>query len=283
VAKLALESTILTHGVPRHAAMSLARELGEIAKGRGAEPVVFGLIDGQGASGLSEGMLGRMLELPVGGVRKLNTSVLGAAMAKGFAGATTVSTTMELAAAAGIRVFATGGLGGVHHHLEQRLDISADLAGFTRFPVAVVTSGCKSLLHVINTREVLETLGVPVVGYRTDRFPAFYLRDGGCDVDARFDEVKALARYVRHELCRTGRGVVIANPIPAEAEISVGEWERWFVMAQAKAQASVGRDVTPMLLAGLHEVSQGKTLAANLALVRSNVALGAELAVAMEG
>lgn len=279
MSKLALESTILTHGVPRAEALPLARELASIALEHGAQPVIFGLIDGQGDQGLDDARLQRLLQQPSGRVKKLNTSLLGAAKAQGFAGATTVSTTMELAAARGIRVFSTGGLGGVHHHLEQRLDISADLAAFTRFPVAVVTSGCKSLLHVINTREVLETLGVPVIGFGTDRFPAFYLRDGGCDVDARFDDVQSLAAYVRHELARTSRGVVIASPIPAEAEISQEDWTRWFSLAQQEAQASTGRDVTPALLASLHAISQGKTLAANLALIKNNVRLGAKLAV----
>lgn len=190
---------------------------------------------------------------------------------------------MELASAAGVRVFATGGLGGVHKHLSQRLDISTDLLAFTRFPIAVVTAGCKSILDVLNTRELLETLGVPVIGFRCDRFPAFYRRDGGADVDARFDEVDALARFVRHELARTCRGIVICNPIPPEHEISETLWSGWLAEAekQAVAAGATGRDVTPAVLGALHKVSGGQTLKANIELIKHNVAVGAQLAAAI--
>jgi len=264
--------------------LTLADELDRIATTNGAEPVLFG-VAGSSRSASRElsrqalhGMLGAGET-----TLKLNTASLGAALSQGRAGATTVSSTMELAAAAGVRVFATGGLGGVHKRLEQRLDISTDLLAFTRFPVAVVTAGCKSILDVAGTREMLETLGVPVIGFRCDRFPAFYRRDGGEGVDARFDEVEPLARFVRHELARTCRGVVVCNPIPVEHELSASEWSVWLAAAEREAAAAgaTGREVTPAVLSALHHVSGGATLRANIELVRHNVAVGARLAAAI--
>ncbi len=261
--------------------MGLADELNKLATANGARPLLFGLRGGQRGVSLSLGDLGELLQQ--GQTPKLNTSSLGAALAQGIDGATTVSSTMELAAAAGVRVFATGGLGGVHKHLNERLDISTDLMAFTRFPVAVVTAGCKSILDVLNTRELLETLGVPVIGFRCDRFPAFYRRDGGAGVDARFDEVEPLARFVRHELARTCRGVVICNPIPLQYEVSESLWSGWLSEAESKAAAAgaTGRAVTPAVLGALHTISGGATLAANIELVKHNVAVGAQLAAAI--
>jgi len=187
---------------------------------------------------------------------------------------------MELAAAAGVRLFATGGLGGLHKGLATHPDISADLAAFTRFPVAVVTSGVKSLLDVEGTRELLETLGIPVVGFRTDRFPAFYLRDSDAKVDARFDDLAPLAAFLDAELTRTGRGIVVCNPIPHADELPKDQWHAWLAQAEAQTPAQ-GRDTTPQLLGKLHELSAGATLRANLALVRSNAALAADLARTM--
>jgi pseudouridine-5'-phosphate glycosidase len=293
--RLALESTFLLHGVPAGSAVTLAEDLAKLAVAHGAEPVLFGLRpqgekDGKGGDcsrerSLSKADLAEMLASD-GATPKLNTASLGAAIARGTAGATTVSTTMELAAAAGVRVFATGGLGGVHKHLDQRLDISTDLLAFTRFPVAVVTAGCKSILDVINTRELLETLGVPVIGFRCDRFPAFYRREagsGGAGVDARFDEIEPLAKFVRRELARTCRGVVICNPIPVEHELAEFHWAKWLEEAERQAVASgaTGRAVTPAVLGALHKISGGATLAANIELVKHNVAVGAQLAAAI--
>lgn len=282
-APLALETTLLLHGVPRAQGLPLAGELAGIAKARGATPLLVGVHAGRPVVGLSDLQLRELLDAPR--VDKLNTASLGVALHRRQHGATTVSTTMELAAQAGVRLFATGGLGGVHRDLAKRLDISADLFAFTRFPVAVVTSGCKSLLDVIGTRELLETLGVPVVGFGTDRFPAFYLRDVGVNVDARFDDPLDLARFIKHELARTGRGIVVCNPIPAEHELQPGDWDMWMDHAadQARARGAAGREVTPSVLALLHELSGGKTLQANLALVRNNVDLAARLAVALQG
>lgn len=278
--RVALETTLLLHGVPRPSAADLARELAATVRRHGAEPALVGVLRGRPIVGLSEADLAELLALDAHLIPKLNTANLGLALAAGRSGATTVSTTMELAAAAGIRLFATGGLGGVHPGLARHLDISADLMAFTRFPVAVVTAGVKSILDVAGTRELLETLGVPVVGFGTDRFPAFYLRESDAGVDGRFDDPAALAAFIARELARTGRGIVVANPIPEADEIPRADWDRWLAEANARAaEAGVtGRDLTPYLLAQVHELSGGATLRANIALVKHNAALAAQLA-----
>ncbi len=274
---VALETTLLVHGVPREAAIPLADELESIVRDAGADPALVGVVDGRPTVGMTREELTRLLDAP--GVPKANTANLGVLMHAGSHAATTVSATMELSAAAGVRVFATGGIGGVHPGLGERLDISSDLAALARFPVAVVSSGVKSILDVGSTREALETLGVPVVGHRTDRFPAFYLRESDGPVDWRFDDAADLAAFVSGELERTGRGVLVANPIPADDELPRAEWDAWLARAEGDVGDSApGRDRTPALLARLHELSGGRTLEANLALVRSNASLAATLA-----
>lgn len=278
---LALETTVLVHGVPRADAPALARDLAQIAHGEGALPVYAGLVAGRPTVGLSAAELSELLA--AASVAKVNTSNLGLLIHAGAHGATTVSATMELAASAGVAVFSTGGIGGVHRGYGERLDVSADLAALTRFPVAVVSSGVKSILDVESTREALETLGVPVVGVGTDEFPSFYRRGSGARVDARFDDPAELASFLRFELARSGRGVLVANPIPEAFEVSEREWAAWLAEAERRArdEGAAGRDVTPRMLALLHEVSGGATLRANLELIKSNVRLGARLARAM--
>lgn len=276
---VALETTLLVHGVPRAQAMPLASRLNECVRAAGATPALIGLVSGVATVGMTGPELQTLLDAP--SVPKANTANLGVLAHWGSHAATTVSATMELAAAAGLSLFATGGLGGVHKGFGRSLDISSDLAAFTRFPIAVVTSGVKSILDVEATREALETLGVPVVGFRTDRFPAFYHRASDAGVDARFDDERDLAAFLRTELARTGRGAVVANPIPAEHEIDERDWARWLEAAETRAEdAGVsGRGVTPFVLGALHEVSGGATLRANIALVESNAALAGRLAV----
>lgn len=276
---VALETTLLVHGVPRESAGPLNAELGAIVRERGSSPALIGVVAGVPTIGMTDGELAVLLAADR--VEKVNTANLGLAMYRGVHAATTVSATCELAAGAGLRVFATGGIGGVHREYGTQLDISADLAALARFPVAVVSSGVKGLLDVRATREALETLGVPVVGYRTDAFPAFYQRGSDAGVDARFDDAAELAGFVAAELARTGRGVLVCNPIPSDDEIPAHEFEGWLREAAASAGAGVGRDATPAVLGALHRVSRGRTLRANLALVRSNAGLAAELAAAM--
>lgn len=277
MARLALETTILTHGVPRDAAMPLAKDLARICIDNGAEPALVGVYRGQPIAGISDAQLIEMLESP--DVPKANSANLGALLHRRSHASTTVAATMEIAAGAGIQVFATGGIGGVHKGFAQHLDISADLIALTRFPVAVVASGVKSILDVAATRELLETLGVPVIGFQTSEFPAFYLRSSGAGVDARFDDVADLAAFISTELRRTGRGILIANPIPASSELHASHFSEWLRKAeQAVGTAAHGRNATPSLLGKLHELSEGKTLQANLDLIRSNTALGARIA-----
>ena len=278
---VALETTLLIHGVPRGEGARLAAELEAIVASEGATPLCVGIVEGVPVVGLSRDQLATLLAKD--SVAKANTANMGVLLHRRRDGATTVSTTMECAAAAGVRVFATGGLGGVHMGYGQRLDISADLAAFTRFPVAVVTSGVKSIRDVVSTREALETLGVCVVGFRTDRFPAFYLRESEAGVDARFDDEHELAAFLKAELARTGRGIVVANPIPAEHELPRDLWQTWLAQAVRDTAdvAASGRDVTPALLGRLHALSGGRTLAANIELVKSNARLAAKLAAAM--
>lgn len=279
--RVALETTLLTHGVPRDAAVPLARELAAIVSGNGAQPALVGIHNGRAVAGLTEQQLADMLAQPE--LPKVNASNLGIVLHRAGHGATTVSATMEIAASAGIRVFATGGIGGIHKGAPESLDVSSDLTALSRIPVAVVTSGVKSILDIRATREALETLCVPVVGFKTDAFPAFYLRDGSATVDARFDDPRDLAAFVRKELARAHRGIVVANPIPAEDEIDAERWESWLLEAQRDAQRGgvSGRAVTPYLLARLHELSDGETLRANIALIKFNAALAARLAAAM--
>jgi len=278
---VALETTLPVLGLPPGQGLPFSRELETLIRAEGAEPAVVGVLGGRAIVGMSVDELATLLDGRA--VEKANTANLGVLMARGADAATTVSSTMELAAAAGVRVFATGGVGGVHKGYGERLDISADLAGFTRFPVAVVASGTKSLLDVASTREAFETLGVPVVGFGCERFPAFYRRDlgdgSGPPLDARFDDEGDLAGFVASELERTGRGVLVCNPIPEADEIDGDDWDGWLAEAEREAAGASGRGITPAVLAALHRVSGGATLRANLALVRSNARLAARLAV----
>jgi len=274
---VALETTLLVHGVPRHSARTLADALGAIVRRHHAEPAFVGLIHGRPTVGLTDEELARLLDAPE--VPKANTANLGVLIHRHSHGATTIATTVELAARAGIRFMATGGLGGVHRGYGTRLDISGDLAALARHPVAVVCSGVKSLLDVPSTREALETLGVPVVGYRTDSFPAFYCPTSEAGLDATFDDEADLAAYLHDELIRTGRGIVVANLIPNDAALNPDQVETWVRQAEQRCDSEgiSGRDRTPYILKTLHEVSGGQTLRANLALVRANTDLAARL------
>ncbi|MEL6796959.1 MAG: pseudouridine-5'-phosphate glycosidase [Planctomycetota bacterium] len=275
---VALETTLLVHGMPRERVHEVAAELSGAVIEAGAQPALVGIVDGVPVVGMTSADLDAMLARDE--VAKVNRANLGVILATKQWGATTVSTTAELAHAAGVRVFATGGIGGVHRGYGTQLDISADLAAFAAHTVAVVTSGCKNILDIAATREALETLGVPVVGYQTDAFPAFYQRSSGIAIDAKFDDVDELAAFLAFELDRTGRGVVVCNPIPAEDEIPLEQWDRWLAQAEAKADAR-GRDATPQILAAIHRISNGATVDANIALARSNAALAGRLAAAM--
>ncbi len=278
---VALESTIISHGMPFPENLESALTSERIIRENGAVPATVAVIGGKVRVGLSHDELTYMGEQS--GIRKASRCDLPVILATGRDGATTVATTMLAAERAGIAVFATGGIGGAHRQAQHTFDVSADLLELGRSSVAVVCAGAKSILDIGLTLEVLETHGVPVIGYRTDAFPAFYLRDSGYPVDDRVDDMTVLAEALRlkWELALTG-GLVIANPIPAEHEMEpelingcIAE-----AVAEADRRGIRGKDVTPFVLARLHEVTEGASVAANKALVYNNARVAAELAVA---
>lgn len=279
---VALESTIISHGFPYPANVESARECERIAREEGAVPATIAVIGGQLAVGLSDAeieRLGSNRDTPKASRRDLPMLI-----ASGSDGATTVAGTMAVAAMAGIGVFATGGIGGVHRGAERSMDISADLEELARTSVAVVSAGAKSVLDIGLTLEYLETRGVPVLGYRTDALPAFYTRDSGFDVDARFDTPDEIAAVLQAKWA-TGLhgGVLITNPIPAEHALDADEIEAIITQALAEARETGvrGKAITPYLLARIHELTGGASEAANKALVWSNVRVAAQIAAAL--
>lgn len=276
---VALESTIISHGFPYPANVESARECERIAREEGAVPATIAVIGGQLAVGLSDAeveRLGSNQDTPKASRRDLPLLI-----ARGLDGATTVAGTMAIAAMAGIRIFATGGIGGAHRGADRSFDISADLEELARTSVAVVSAGAKSVLDVGLTLEYLETRGVPVLGYRTDVLPAFYTRDSGFSVDARVDTVEEIAA-VLHAKWTTGLqgGVLVTNPIPEEHALDAHEIETIIkrALAEARETGVRGKAITPYLLARIHELTGGASEAANKALVWSNVRVAAQIA-----
>ena len=279
---VALESTIISHGLPRPDNLRIAREIEQSVRAGGAVPATIAVVDGQARIGLDDAALERVANDP--SVVKVSVRELAAVAARMGVGATTVASTAHLAARAGIGVFATGGLGGVHRGAAESWDESADLTTLSRTPVLVVCAGVKSILDVPATLERLETLNVGVLGYRTDRFPGFYLRDAGYGLDWRVDspaEVAAVLR-ARTDLGTDRYGMVLANPIAAEDELDRDLHDAVLASGLAAAeQAGVrGKDVTPFLLDWFHRETHGASLTANVALVRSNATLAGEVAAA---
>ncbi len=283
---VALESTIVAHGFPHPENLRVARALHEAVRGAGAVPAMIAVVAGEVRVGLDDGAVGAIAR--GGAVRKCGVADIAAVCAGGGHGATTVSASVALAVEAGIGVFATGGLGGVHRRRgapgEGAPDVSADLLALSRTPVAVVASGAKTLLDVPATVEALETLGVPVYGFGTDRFPAFYVSSSGIPLRHAFDDVAALADAVRRQRALGLRsGVLVCNPPPDDAALPAGELERWIDRALERAERDgiEGPDVTPYVLEALHGLSGGRTLECNRALAASNAALAARLAAAL--
>ncbi|MGL5817576.1 MAG: pseudouridine-5'-phosphate glycosidase [Phycicoccus sp.] len=278
---VALESTIISHGMPYPENVAMAREVETIVREHGAVPATIAVLAGRPTVGLSEDQL-EVLGAD-GGIRKVSVRDLPHVVATRTHGATTVASTMRIAALAGIRVFVTGGLGGVHRGAESSMDVSADLTELSRTEVAVVSAGVKSILDIGRTVEVLETLGVPVVGYRTDEFPSFFSRSSGVPVPMRLDGPDEVARLMRATWgLGLGCGISIANPVPAEEEMPRSEIDGVIdrALADADARDIRGKDVTPYLLGRLVELSGGASLRTNLALVRHNARVGTAIAVA---
>ena len=282
---VALESTIYAFGLPYPKNVELGWKLARTISSTGAEPKTFAVIDGELRAGLMDGELDRISRAGTdGGVLKLNASDLGPAMALGLTGATTVSATCALAAGASVRVFATGGIGGVHRDAAESFDESHDLVALARYPVAVVSSGAKAVLDLRKTLERLETLGVPVIGFNTAEFPAFYTRSSGIKLQLTVTDVATLARVLRaHWRIHPSIGVLIANPIPESHALPQalvdGAIER--ALADAKAEGVRGKALTPFLLKRMDELTEGKSVEANVALAEDNAHLGGELAVAL--
>ena len=279
---VALESTIITHGLPRPDNLRVAREIEQAVRSGGAVPATIAIVGGEPHVGLDDAALLRVAEGDA--VAKVSVRDIAVLAARGGDGGTTVASTAHLAAGAGITVFATGGLGGVHRGARDSWDESADLTTLSRTGVLVVCAGVKSILDVAATLERLETLSVGVIGYRTDRFPGFYLADSGHPVGWRVDTPAQVADILRAR-CRLGTdgyGLVLANPIAPSDEMDRALHDRVLTagLIAVETQGVRGKDVTPFLLDFFHRETHGASLAANVALVLSNARLAAEVAAA---
>jgi pseudouridine-5'-phosphate glycosidase len=277
---VALESTLLSHGLPPGRNLEVALRLEQVVRDAGAVPATIAVLDGRPLVGLSRAELERVCAADAE-LDKLSLRDLGPAIGLGRSGATTVASTASLASAAGIGVFATGGLGGVHLNASATWDVSADLGVLARVPTLIVCSGVKSVLDIAATLEVLETNSVPVLGYRTDDFPAFYLRSSGLPVPWRVEDPAQAAAVVAAHRERSDSGVLLANPIPAESEMDKELHDRLLAegLELLRTKGVHGSEVTPVLLEHFHTASGGVSLDANEALVVSNAQLAAEVAV----
>ena len=281
---VALESTIVSHGMPWPKNLETALAVEAVVRDSGAVPATIAVLDGKVTVGLDRARLERLANAE--DVLKLSRADLAYAVVSGRPGATTVAATMIVAARAGIKVFATGGIGGVHRGAEASFDVSADLAEFTRSNVVVVAAGAKALLDLPKTLEVLETLGVPVVCYRTDTFPAFWSRDSGLKAPLRLDEPAAIAGFVQARAALILReGVLVANPVAEADEIPAAEMAVHIEAAHRDCVAAgvSGKAVTPFLLDAILQRTGGASLTTNIALIKNNARLAAEIAAAMGG
>jgi len=279
---VALESTVIAHGLPHPRNAAVAHELERLVSEAGAVPATIGIVDGAVRIGLDAGAIDRFAADP--DVLKASARDLGAVVAAGRSAATTVAATATLAARAGIGVLATGGIGGVHRGGEASLDVSADLEALARVPVAVVCAGAKAILDLPRTLERLETLGVPVLGLRTSEFPAFYSRESGLRLEHRVEDETAAARAIEaHRTLVPTSGFLVCNPPPADREIAASEVAGWVERAGREAEEAgvCGKALTPWLLSRLAELSGGRTVEANVALLESNVRAAARIARAL--
>ena len=276
---LAFESTIISHGMPYPRNMETAQEAERLARAAGVVPATIAVMDGSVAVGLSEARLSRLATEK--DVLKVSRRDLAWALAARRTGATTVSATMLAARLAGISVFATGGIGGVHRGAQDTFDISADLAELASTSVLVVSAGAKAILDLPRTLEVLETLGVPVIGFGTAEFPAFYSRSSGLPLSLRADTPAEAAAVLRAQRALgLPQGILVANPIPAEWEIPLATMDAWIrqALADLGKRGVTGKAVTPFLLSRIVELSGGKSLETNVKLFHHNVRLGSAIA-----
>jgi pseudouridine-5'-phosphate glycosidase len=280
---VALESTIIAHGMPWPQNLDTAREVEDVIRAEGAVPATIAVIGGRIRIGLTGDELQQLAQAP--DAMKLSRRDLPYAVATGRLGATTVAATMICAHLAGIEVFVTGGIGGVHRGAETSFDISADLQELARTPVAVVCAGAKSILDLGLTLEYLETHGVPVLAVGQDNFAAFFTPDSGLKADFRMDDAASQARFIRAKRALgLGGGVVISNPVPAAQAMPREQIDAITAQALAEAdeQGIAGKAITPFLLARIKALTGGQSLATNIALVKHNAVVGARLAAALQ-
>ena len=281
---VALETTVVTHGLPHPDGIAAALALEDEVRQAGATPATIGVLRGAIRIGISREELDELATTP--DVCKTNLSNLAAVVASGGLGSTTVAATMWAAHMNGIRVFATGGIGGVHRGADETGDVSSDLTALGRVPVAVVCAGAKAILDLPRTLEMLETLGVPILGLETDDFPAFYRRSSGLRVDRRVDSIADLAAAVdAHFRLGLGTGVLVANPIPGPAEMPRDLYDQALqaALADMEAEGVRGRAVTPFLLDRLRVFTSGESVRTNLALLLHNARVAARLATHLAG
>ncbi len=282
---VALESTVITHGLPWPQNLSVFRALEEILVNAGVTPATIIVLNGKAQIGVDEDLIHGITPLlkQPGSFGKLGTRDLPLAFARGHSGGTTVSATMRLASLAGIEVFATGGIGGAHRGWEKTLDISSDLTALASFPVAVVSAGCKAILDVGATLEYLETLAVPVLGWQTDRFPLFYTTSSEHWIE-RLDSTEDFARLWSNHQSLGGKGLLIANPIPEAESIAAPQIEAVInsSLIEARLHGVSGKALTPFLLDYLARATKGDSVRANLALLQNNARVAAELAKALK-
>lgn len=279
---VALESTIITHGMPYPANAEMAANVERIIEEEGATPATIAIMDGKLKIGLANAERDALARAK--DVMKLSRADLGFAVAEGRTGGTTVAATMIMAQLAGIPVFATGGIGGVHKGAEESFDISADLEELAQTPVIVVSAGAKAILDIEKTLEVLETKGVPVVGYGCDTMPAFWSRQSPFKAPLRLDTPEAIAKFhITRSLLGLNGGMLIANPVPEQDEIAAEAMAIHIATAQEAAaeQSITGKQVTPFLLSKILELTDGLSLKTNIALVENNARLAARISRAL--
>jgi len=278
---VALESTVIAHGLPAPHNLETARGCEAAVRECGAEPATIGIVDGRPVIGLDEEQMRAIAERD--DVAKVNLANQASVISRSGWGATTVAASLHLAHLAGLRVFATGGIGGVHRGASESFDLSADLTALSRYPLIVVCAGAKAILDLSKTLEALETLGVPVIGYQTDELPAFYSRASGLKLELRADQPEQIAALARTHWQLGGAAVLVMVPVPAEDEVPADEIEAAIVEALAEATEKhiSGKAVTPFLLARVAERTSGRALRANIALLRQNARLAAEIACAL--
>ncbi|MCF8008231.1 MAG: pseudouridine-5'-phosphate glycosidase [Halanaerobiales bacterium] len=276
---IALESTIIAHGFPYPDNIKLAKELIKQTKEKGVMPATVAIIDGKIRVGLNDKELEYIAKSD--NIHKASLRDIPVLNAKKLSGATTVAATMQIAYLAGIDLFVTGGIGGVHRGAESSFDISADLNALAKFPVTVICAGAKSVLDLAKTQEVLETKGVPLLGYKTNKLPAFYLRESEFDVDYRIENVKEIVEIIKaNKIINNSNGILVTVPIPKEDELDKVKYNNILdkLLIELKEKSITGKKITPYLLSRINKETKGESVQANVSLVKNNLKVGIDIA-----